>query len=157
MLERNSSLRGWWGTGTGCPEKLSVLHPSRFSRPGWMEPGQSDVVSGNPTHGQRVVKADLWGPFQPRLFCDSMIQSLVEMGNIFYERIWRSVGNTESDMRGWNICYWYLLHNFFRHLYILFYFFFHLIWGFSKLCLRDCLSKLDFLELPSKITSFILF
>ena len=31
-------LRGWWGSGTVCPERLWVLHPWRFSRPGWMGP-----------------------------------------------------------------------------------------------------------------------
>ena len=36
---RGSSLL-WerWGAGTGCPERLWVLHPWRCSRLGWMEP-----------------------------------------------------------------------------------------------------------------------
>ena len=32
---RNSSLWGWWGTGTGCPEKLWMFPPWKCSRPGW--------------------------------------------------------------------------------------------------------------------------
>jgi len=28
----------WWGAGTGCPERLWMLHPWRCSRPGWMRP-----------------------------------------------------------------------------------------------------------------------
>ena len=32
-------IRGkWWGSGTGCPERLWMLHPWRCSRPGWMGP-----------------------------------------------------------------------------------------------------------------------
>jgi len=26
----------WWGTGTGCPEKLWMPPPWKCSRPGWM-------------------------------------------------------------------------------------------------------------------------
>ena len=32
----NSSLWGWWGPGTGCPEKLWLPPPWQCSRPGWM-------------------------------------------------------------------------------------------------------------------------
>lgn len=32
---RNSLLWGWWGTGTGCLEKLSISHPWKCSRPDW--------------------------------------------------------------------------------------------------------------------------
>ena len=32
-----SLLLGWWGTGTGCPEKLWLPPPWQCSRPGWME------------------------------------------------------------------------------------------------------------------------
>lgn len=36
MLGRNSLLRGWWGTCTGCPKKLWMPHSWMSSRPGWM-------------------------------------------------------------------------------------------------------------------------
>ena len=36
ILGRNCSLGGWGGLGTGCPEKLWLLHPWKCSRPGWM-------------------------------------------------------------------------------------------------------------------------
>ena len=32
---RNSLLWGWWGPGTGCPEKLWLPPPWQCSRPGW--------------------------------------------------------------------------------------------------------------------------
>jgi len=32
----DSLLRGWWGTGTGCPERLWLPPPWKCSRPGWM-------------------------------------------------------------------------------------------------------------------------
>jgi len=34
--ERNSSPRGWWDTGRGCPEKVRMPSPWKCSRPGWM-------------------------------------------------------------------------------------------------------------------------
>lgn len=30
------SLRDWWGTGKGCPERLWIVHPWRHLRQGWM-------------------------------------------------------------------------------------------------------------------------
>ena len=36
MLGRNSLLREWWSTDTGCPEKLWISHAQVCSRPGWM-------------------------------------------------------------------------------------------------------------------------
>ena len=35
LEERNSLLWGWWGTGTGCPEKLWMPPPWACSSPGW--------------------------------------------------------------------------------------------------------------------------
>lgn len=90
--------------------------------------------------------------------------SLVKICNSFNEGIWNWVLRREpgGDMLLWmrgqtwqdevyvsGIC----LHNFFRHLYI----FSTLIWGFNKLCLWDCLSKLHLPEFPSKMASFTLF
>jgi len=37
ILGRNYSPWGWWGTGTGCPEKLWMSPPWKCSTPGWME------------------------------------------------------------------------------------------------------------------------
>jgi len=34
----SSLLWEWWGAGTGCPQRLWMLHPWRCSRPGWMGP-----------------------------------------------------------------------------------------------------------------------
>jgi len=34
QLIAKKHLREWWGTGTGCPEKLWMPHPWRQSRPG---------------------------------------------------------------------------------------------------------------------------
>ena len=49
MLGRNSLLRG---IGTGCKEKLWMPHPWKCSRPGWMGPGQPELVGGSPAHGR---------------------------------------------------------------------------------------------------------
>ena len=38
MSGGSSLLWEWWGAGTGCPERLWMLHPWRCSRPGWMGP-----------------------------------------------------------------------------------------------------------------------
>ena len=35
---KSASLRGRWGTGTGCPEKLWMPYPWRLSRSGWIRP-----------------------------------------------------------------------------------------------------------------------
>lgn len=37
-IRKNSLLRLWWGTGTGCSEKLWMPQPWRCSRPDWMVP-----------------------------------------------------------------------------------------------------------------------
>ena len=54
----NVSLRGWWGTGTDCPEKLWMPHPWRCSRPGRMGPGHPELVPdllvGNPANVRRT-------------------------------------------------------------------------------------------------------
>jgi len=39
---------------------------------GW-DPGQPDLVSGDPVHGSGLQLVDLWRPFQPKPFYDSMI------------------------------------------------------------------------------------
>jgi len=36
---RNSFVGVWWGTSTGCPEKLWMSHPRKHSRSGGMRPG----------------------------------------------------------------------------------------------------------------------
>ena len=54
MSGGNSSLRGWWGTGTGCPEKVWMLHPWRCSGPGLVGTGQLGVAGGSPAHGRGV-------------------------------------------------------------------------------------------------------
>jgi len=49
-------LRGWRGTGTGCPEKWWLPQPWMCSRPGRIGPEQPhlvlDLVVGNPVFGQ---------------------------------------------------------------------------------------------------------
>ena len=51
-------LREWWGAGTGCPERLWILHPWMCPRPGWMGPWAiwSSTWSNacNPAHGRGV-------------------------------------------------------------------------------------------------------
>ena len=80
MLGGNSLLRGWWGTGTGCPEKLWMSHTWKCSRPGWMGLGATWSSGRCPCPWQRVVtrlslrflptQAILW-------FYDSMINVCV--------------------------------------------------------------------------------
>jgi len=53
MFGRNFSLRVV-RCHHGCPEKLWVPRPWKCSRPGWMGPGQPDVVVSNPAHGRGV-------------------------------------------------------------------------------------------------------
>ena len=48
MLGENSLLRGWWGSGTGCPEKLWMPHPLRCWRPCWMGPWAASSAEWQP-------------------------------------------------------------------------------------------------------------
>jgi len=58
-------------TGTGCPRRLWMPHPWRHSRPGWMwQPG---LVVGDPARSRGLEPDDHCVPFQPRPFCDSVI------------------------------------------------------------------------------------
>ena len=55
MLRENPLLRGWWGPGTGCPEKVGMPHPYGHSRPGWIGGvEQWGLAEDVPGHG-RVV------------------------------------------------------------------------------------------------------
>ena len=51
---RNSLLRGWWGSGTGCPEKLWMLHPCTRLRPGWMGPWAVWSSGEQPAHVRKA-------------------------------------------------------------------------------------------------------
>ena len=44
----DSLLRGWWGTGTGSPEKLWMPHPWRHSKPGCMGPWAAWSIGRQP-------------------------------------------------------------------------------------------------------------
>ena len=62
------SLRGWWGTSTGCPEKLCVPHPWRCWRPDWMSPGQPDLqLITLPTGGEGWNQMIFEGPSNPMI------------------------------------------------------------------------------------------
>jgi len=52
-------------------QRAVVPHTWRYSRPGWMGPGQPELV-GQPAHGRGLELGGLRGPFQPKPFCDSM-------------------------------------------------------------------------------------
>lgn len=66
-VRRNSSLRGWWGSGTGCLEKLRMPHPWMCSRPGWMGLWVTWSDGMFPAHGRNV------GPLQHKPFYDPPI------------------------------------------------------------------------------------
>ena len=55
------------------PEKLWVPHLWRCSRSGCIGSWQPGLARGNPAHGEGLEQNDLWCPFQPKPFCDSMI------------------------------------------------------------------------------------
>ena len=78
MLERNSLLWEWWDTGTGCPMRLWMSPPWKYSRPGWM--GLWAIWSRGrcPCIQQGVLEQDdLKCPFQPEPFYDSQPFSLL--------------------------------------------------------------------------------
>jgi len=83
------SLRGWWGTGTGCLERLWMPHPWKCSRPAvdsliwWLE--TLPMARG-------LELDDLRGPFQSKPFCDS---------NIIYGK---TVNNTKVEM-AWSVIF----------------------------------------------------
>ena len=52
-IYRKFSLRGWWDTGTGCPEKLWVPHPWRWW-PGWLGPWAAELIRGSPAHSREL-------------------------------------------------------------------------------------------------------
>ena len=49
MSGGSSSKREWWGAGTGCPKRLWMLHPWRYSRSDWM--GSWATWSGTRSRG----------------------------------------------------------------------------------------------------------
>jgi len=53
-----------------CPKKLWMLHPWRHLRPGHMGPWLA--LCGNPLCGRGLELDDLWGPFLPKPFYNSM-------------------------------------------------------------------------------------
>lgn len=52
-------LWGWWGIGTGCPEKLQLLHPCKCSRPGRMGFGATWSSGRCPCPEQRSWRVPL--------------------------------------------------------------------------------------------------
>jgi len=60
-----------------CPEKLWCPIPGGAQgQVGW-GPGQPELVSGSPAHGRGLaLVGGLWGPFQLKSFCDSMIMMM---------------------------------------------------------------------------------
>jgi len=58
MSEGNFSQKRWRGAGTDCPERLWMLCPWRYSRPGWVETWATylvpDLEVGGPIHGRGV-------------------------------------------------------------------------------------------------------
>jgi len=73
MFGRNSSLREWWGIGTGCPEKLWMPHLCRSSGPGLMGSWAVWFIVATLPTAEGLELDDLWGPFAPKPFYDSEI------------------------------------------------------------------------------------
>jgi len=85
MLERNSLLRKWWGTG--CPKRLWVPHLWRRSRPSWMGSWAAWADGWQPCPQQGVGAG--WSlPTQTILgFCDSVIsreETPQPLGNLYH-------------------------------------------------------------------------
>ena len=90
-------LSGWWdpttvmesldvGQGSRSiynrlPRDAVMPHPWRCSRPGWMGPWAAWAGGGQPCPWQGLKIEDLWGPFQPKPFCDS-VAMLIYSGNL---------------------------------------------------------------------------
>jgi len=72
MLGGSFSVRGWWHTKTGCPRRLWKPHPWRHSRQGWMWLWAAWSGGWQLPMAEGLKLDDLWGPFQPRPFYDSM-------------------------------------------------------------------------------------
>ena len=70
--------RGWWHTGTGCLQRLWMLHPWRHSRPGWMWLWAAWSAGWRPCTQQSVETGwSLWPSVQAILwFYDAKIIAL---------------------------------------------------------------------------------
>jgi len=54
------------------PREAVVPHPWRCSRPGWMGPGQPELLGDSPPHGTGLGLGRLLDLYQPKPFSDSM-------------------------------------------------------------------------------------